>query len=82
MTRDPADLAERALHRRKREESAMAVPALGCLLLLSPLLNLFVGDGTIFGIPSAFAYVFAVWAGLILLTRGLARRLSEGQHRR
>ncbi|WP_198671028.1 hypothetical protein [Oceanibium sediminis] len=81
MTRDPADLAERALQRRKHEDGAIATPLAGCLLLASPLLNIFSGDATIFGIPVAFVYVFTVWAGLIIVTRALARRLSSRQTR-
>ena len=78
MTDRTEDLAERALARRKREDSAFALPVLGLLLLASPLLDLVAGDLQVFGIPAAYAYVFAAWIGLILLTRALARRLMRG----
>ncbi|MBD3625812.1 MAG: hypothetical protein HUJ24_10660 [Rhodobacteraceae bacterium] len=74
---EPTDLAERALNRRKREDAALAVPALGVLLLVSPVMNIFTRDGTILGLPAAFVWVFAVWAFLILLTWRLTRRLQN-----
>ncbi len=75
MSRPPPDLAERAMHRRKREDAALAVPILGIVLLASPVLNIFAGVQTLFGLPAAYAWVFLIWAGLTLLTRDLARRL-------
>jgi len=72
------DLAERALARRKREDRAFALPAVGILLLASPMLDILSVDRAFLGIPSAFLYVFAVWIGLILLTRALAKRLMRG----
>lgn len=75
---DPRDLAERAMERRKREDAALLVPLLGVVLLMSPFLNIFAGFERIAGLPAAYVYVFTVWAGLILLTRKLARRLSRG----
>jgi len=74
---ESTDLAERALIRRKREDAALAVPALGVLLLVSPVMNIFTRDGTILGLPAAFVWVFAVWVFLILLTRRLTRRLQS-----
>ena len=81
MSTEGADLAERALQRRKREDAAVAVPALGVLLLISPLLNVVAGLDSLFGVPAAYVYVFTVWAGLILLTWRLARRLSGSAER-
>ena len=45
----------------------IAIFLLGCVLLNYPLLPLFGGDVTIFGMPLLYAYIFAVWAGLIIL---------------
>ena len=81
MIEDGRDLAERALERRKREDTALILPALGVILLVTPFLNIFAGADRILGMPAAYVYVFAVWAGLILLTRRLARRLSQGDDR-
>lgn len=73
----PDDFAERALHRRKREDTALAIPLLGVVLLCSPLLNVVAGPLTVFGLPAGFAYIFAAWLGLIIVTRALARRLDS-----
>ncbi|NNU79321.1 hypothetical protein HMH01_02615 [Halovulum dunhuangense] len=77
MTRrgENADLAERALERHKREDAAAFLPILGVLLLVSPVLNIVAGFPRILGIPAVYLYVFSVWAGLILCTLYLARRL-------
>ena len=40
---------------------------LGCLLFNYPLLQLFTGDHTIFGLPVLYAYAFGAWAILIAL---------------
>ncbi len=45
----------------------IAIFLLGCVLLDYPLLPLFGGGTVIFGMPLLYAYVFAVWAGLIVL---------------
>lgn len=78
---EPIDLAERALIRRKREDSALAVPALGLLLLVSPVLNIFTANGQIFGLPAAYVWIFTVWTGLVLMTFGLARRIQAADDR-
>ncbi|MEM9778300.1 MAG: hypothetical protein AAF813_00170 [Pseudomonadota bacterium] len=76
MSEGTPDLAHRAMIRRKREDAAFVLPLLGVVLLASPLLNVFIGLKTVFGLPAIYAYVFLVWAGLTLLTRTLARRLA------
>ncbi len=79
MTRppDPAapDLAERALKRRKRADAAVAVPLIAALLLVSPVVNLVAGGRQLAGVPLGYVWIFTAWAGLILVTRALARRL-------
>ena len=77
MNEDGNDLAERAFLRRKREDAAFAVPMLGVILLASPLLNVVSGGTRLWGIPLAYVYIFASWAGLILLTRYLIRGLTR-----
>lgn len=67
--------SNRARPNRKTRDAALLLPVLGVLLLVSPMLAVFTGEGTVFGIPSPFIYVFGVWAGLILLARALAVRL-------
>lgn len=79
MRPDDTDLAQRALDRRRREDSALAIPALGVLLMVSPVANIFSGAWTIWGISASYVYIFSVWLGLILVTRSLARRLIAGE---
>ena len=45
----------------------VALFVLGLLLLNYPLINLFSGSAQVFGVPLLYAYVFAVWALLIVL---------------
>lgn len=77
MAVDPPDLADRALERRKREDTALVVPVLGALLLVSPLLNVVAGSAALFGIPLAHFWIYTCWLGLILVVKGLARRLAN-----
>lgn len=44
----------------------VALFLLGCLLFSYPLLALFDGGGDVFGVPRLFAYLFGVWALLIV----------------
>lgn len=65
----------RPRHRAAREEVALLAPLFGTLLVLPPLVNLFVGKRlALFGVPLETAWLFAVWAAVILLTLRLARR--------
>jgi hypothetical protein len=47
---------------------------LGCLLFNFPLLALFNVQGTVFGIPLPYAYLFAAWALLIALVAVIMER--------
>ncbi len=40
---------------------------LGCVLFNHPVLNLFDSAAMFLGVPLLYLYVFAVWAGLIVL---------------
>ncbi len=69
----PADapapsLARAAAQRRRRRDAALALPLGGLFLLASPLLDVVIRAGSLFGVPVSVLYVFAVWAGLIALT--------------
>jgi hypothetical protein len=72
----PRPLAREALGRRRRRDAALILPLAGAFLLVSPLLDVFAA-GSLFGVPTAVIYVFAVWAGLIVAAGALARRLIE-----
>ena len=49
----------------QRGQRLAALFLLGCLLFNYPLLQLFARDGTVFGMPLLYCYVFGVWAALI-----------------
>jgi hypothetical protein len=74
---DDPDLAERALRRQKREDAALALPFLGVLLLVSPILNAVTGFHLLLGIPAPVFYIFFVWVFLIVLAARLARVLKD-----
>jgi hypothetical protein len=46
-------------------ERLVGVALAGAVALNYPLLYLFSGSGTVFGIPSLYLYLFLVWAALI-----------------
>ena len=55
----------------------IALFLLGTLLLNYPVLPLFNGAGTLFGIPSLYAYIFLAWGLLVaLLAVAIGRDLS------
>jgi len=45
----------------------VALFLLGCLLFNFPLLALFTGSASIWGIPLIYCYVFAAWIAIIAL---------------
>ncbi len=62
---------------RRFRDLAVLLPCLGILLLVTPFVSIFTHSGHVFGLPSAIFYVFGVWAGLIILALGLARRANK-----
>ncbi|MBL1437022.1 MAG: hypothetical protein COB08_012610 [Rhodobacteraceae bacterium] len=72
------DLATNAAHERKLRDGAILLPVFGAFLLVSPLITVFSGITTVFGLPLIFVYVFGVWLGLVLIARAMARRLDKG----
>jgi hypothetical protein len=54
-------------HRAIRAPRLVALFMLGCLLFSYPLLSLFNVGGAVAGIPLLYAYLFCVWAALIVL---------------
>ena len=61
-------------HRAGESQRLVAVFILGWLLFSYPLLSLFNTGGTVFGIPLLYAYLFGVWALLIVLTIAVIER--------
>lgn len=53
------------------------LPLLGTVLLLPPAVRVVAFDAAVFGVPVAVAYVFTVWAALILAARALSRPLRD-----
>ena len=49
---------------------------LGCLLFNYPLLALFNVQGTTFGVPTLYAYIFFAWALLIALVAVVMERAA------
>ena len=72
------DLALGATRKRKLRDGALLLPIFGAFFLVSPLITVFTGVTTIFGLPLIFVYIFGVWLGLVLIARAMARRLDEG----
>ncbi|NRF67630.1 hypothetical protein HLB44_11600 [Aquincola sp. S2] len=54
-------------HRLIKAQRLVALFVFGCLMFSYPLLSLFNVGGTVLGIPLLYAYLFAVWALLIVL---------------
>ncbi|MEO1601539.1 MAG: hypothetical protein AAFU49_13920 [Pseudomonadota bacterium] len=81
MTQEPASPPERPRHdglwpTRKTRDASLILPLAGMVALMPPAGQILAIDGTVFGVPVVVAYVFAVWALLILLARRLALRFS------
>ncbi|MEM1314658.1 MAG: hypothetical protein AAGI51_08900 [Pseudomonadota bacterium] len=67
----------RFLRRRRAEAAAALVPLFALFALMPPFIGVFAHDGRTLGAPSVLVFLLAVWAGLILVTRRLARRLAD-----
>lgn len=58
----------------KREDVAFLFPFFGIVVLVPPIVNLFVVERLVFGMPLEVVYLFTVWVALILGAIILARR--------
>jgi len=78
MSRPPAPvfLERRSYRRRRLMDAARLLPVVGALLFLVPLLW-GPGPGESASTAEGMIYIFAVWAGLIVLAAVLARRLAD-----
>ena len=65
------------LIRRKVRDRSGALVLVGTVLLMPPIGGLARIDGTIFGIPIPLAYMFGVWAVLIIGAFLLSRPLRD-----
>lgn len=61
---------------RRRETAGRSVGLflLAVLLFNPPILTLFGGDGTVFGLPLIYVYLFSAWGLVILLISRIAER--------
>ena len=55
-----------------KSQRFVALAMLGLLLFDYPVLALFNVSGTVFGVPTLYAYVFAAWAAFIALMARVA----------
>lgn len=69
---------ERPLSQRV-QSAAVVVPVLGLFLFMPPFVTLFAGPARAPGIPLIVAYIFGVWAVLLVATALLARRLGADE---
>lgn len=69
-------LERRTYRRRRLADAARLLPILGALLFLVPLLWP-AGPGGPVATARGFVFVFAVWAGLIVVSAVLSRYLSQ-----
>lgn len=63
--------------RTKVRDAVALMVLLGTWLVMPPMLDVVNQPTSIFGIPTIVVYVFAVWAGMILFTRLIARRAGR-----
>jgi hypothetical protein len=68
---------EDAFRGHRTRDAALVLPLAGLALVVPPVVNLFVGDGLVLGVPLIGVYLFAVWAALIAAAAGLAHRLRR-----
>ncbi|MDF1792032.1 MAG: hypothetical protein P1U88_08990 [Thalassobaculaceae bacterium] len=69
-------MAARPTRTKIRDAVALMV-LLGTWLVMPPMLGVVNQPTTVLGIPSIVVYVFAVWGGLIVFTRVMARRAGR-----
>lgn len=74
QNRDPLRAAGR---RRKARDAAAVLPAVGVVLLVTPVVSALAGPGNDDGWPDAVVYIFTVWLLLIGLAFWLSRHLAS-----
>lgn len=63
--------------RTKIRDAVALMAVFGTWLVMPPMLDVVNQPTTVLGIPSIVVYVFAVWAGLILVTRIIAHQAGR-----
>lgn len=75
QSRQPLFLARASYRKRRLRDGARLLPLFGALLLLVPLLWPDAGRA----VAAHWAFVFAVWAGVIVIAALLSRKLAEAE---
>ncbi|MDF0596152.1 hypothetical protein [Psychromarinibacter halotolerans] len=81
MTRRPVFLERRSYRRRRVMDGARLLPVIGAFLLLMPLVW-GVTPGRLLGTAGSGIYLFAVWAGLIVVALVFSRILLRPDEER
>lgn len=63
--------------RHRREHAALALPVLGAIAIVPPLLSVFNRPVTFAGIPLVAIYFFSLWIVLIAATAFLSGRMRN-----
>jgi len=66
----------------RTSERAFVLPIAGFVLFVPPILTVFDGPQTVFGVPLVLLYLFGVWLLLIAAAQRLGRRLLTAIPRR
>lgn len=67
------------LSQPRRPERSLAIAVLGAVLFLKPFLGIFDRGGTtmVWGVPLLYAYLFAAWVLIVVLTAVVMENRSE-----
>ena len=77
MRRPATPRADRAIRARKLRDAAILLPLGGLVLIMPPLASVFALPVRVAGVPLVVAYIFVVWALLIVAARLIGRRLGR-----
>ncbi len=69
--------SERPLRHRKARDRALILPAVGTMLFLPPIAQIFEINARVGGVPVVVLSIFAIWAALVLGAAILSRSLGE-----
>lgn len=72
-----ADLANRSFRTGRLRDMAILLPIVGIVVYLTPVLRIFTAQGTVFGVPLVFVFIYGGWVLLIVLSRILGHRLRD-----
>lgn len=64
---------------RKSRDIAVILPVVCIFLFMPPMIHLFTGSASLFGIPVVVMYMFGVWTAAIAVTFWNVQRLDESR---